>query len=401
MRVLLVNRWYPLGGVGNYVRILASALADLGHSVSIIAASQPDGRSKTTHDNRVAVHSIPYPAAPYRLRRLPGICTHYRTVETLLYAWRVEQMRRRLEQYERKYDIVEYAEVNAEGLFHPMPDTPFVVKLHMPAFVLKQVSPQSLRYSVHWIGRWERSLIRRARGVISPSHHLATRVATCCQLDTERIEFIPNPIDLNEFHPGPKSVSKNVNILFIGNLDHHKGAFLMAEAVPLLVERCPRARITFAGRNITLPNGEKGTSRIRSIVGEAYRDKIEFNGRVAQETLVRLIWDADICVTPSLYENCPYAALEVMACARPLVATRNSGFLEMIRDGETGLLFEPGAAADLADNILRLANDPARGAVIGQRAHEWVRTHCAAPIIVAQQVKYYARLINANPLAKT
>jgi len=395
MRILLVNRWYPIGGVGNYVRILSSALADLGHSVTVITSSQYADWPQPKQDTRVALYSIPYPAAPYRLRRLPGIRLHYRAIETLLYARRVEQMRKHLEQREGKCDIVEYAEVNAEGLFHPTMDTPFVVKLHMPAFVFKQVLPQSLGYSTYWIGRWERSLIRRARGVISPSHDLAARVATFCNIDRGRIQFIPNPINLNEFHPGPRSESKNMHILFIGNLDHHKGAFLMAEAIPLIVEHCSRAHVTFVGQNTTLSNGEKGDARIREIVGNAYTDRIDFTGYVAQDALLKLIWDADICVTPSYYENCPYAALEVMACARPLVATRNSGFVEMIQDGETGLLFEPGSAADLADKILRLANDPAYGAELGRRAHEWVRAHYAAPLIAAEQVKYYEQVTNA------
>lgn len=96
MRILLVNRWYPIGGVGNYVRILSTALADLGHSVTVLTASLADGTSKTAHDWRINVHSIHYPATPYRLRRLPILRNYFRALELRRYAKRVELARRAL-----------------------------------------------------------------------------------------------------------------------------------------------------------------------------------------------------------------------------------------------------------------------------------------------------------------
>ena len=397
MRVLLINRWYPIGGVGNYIRILSSALADLGHSVKVITAAQPDGQSKVTHDDRITVHSIPYPAVPYSLRRLPVTRAHYRAVETVLYAWRVERTRRKLERDTGEFDIVEYAEVNAEGLFHPPKATPYVVTLHTPTFVFDQVLPGTFGYSTWWISRWEQSFIRRADGIMSPSRDLATRVADFCDLDVSETRIIVNPIDTSELQPtDARSISDRVNVVYLGYLDARKGAFLMAEAVPLIVRRYPRVRITFVGHERTLPGGQKASTRIREIVGAAFATHIDIVGGVAHSDMIRIIQSADICVTPSVYENCPYAALETMACGRPLVATRNSGFVEMVKDGETGLLFEPGSAKDLADKVLRFANDRTYENETGQKAYEWVQANYAAPLVAQRKLEFYKRVIGSQ-----
>lgn len=391
MRILLVNRWYPIGGVGNYVRIMASALADLGHSVTVLAAANSDGTPKTVHDARIPVYSIRYPATPFRIRKLPFAKRYYRTIETFLYARRVKSMRRRIEDEAGKFDITEYAEVNAEGLYHTGENGPFVVRLHMPTFVFEQVMPGSLGYSTRWIGQWEREVILRAHGIVSPSQDLAGRVAAYCQLEETKILILPNPINLTEFSPTPIEKTATLSILYIGNLTERKGAFVMAEAARFLFERYAQAHILFAGSDETLPDGSKGKDRIARIIGQPFLDKIQFTGFVSQSVLANLIRAADICVTPSFYENCPYAALEVMACGRPLVASRNSGFIEMVQDGETGLLFETGSAQDLANKILQLADNPDLALSLAANAYRRVSAHYAAREVAEKQIGFYLR----------
>jgi glycosyltransferase involved in cell wall biosynthesis len=135
---------------------------------------------------------------------------------------------------------------------------------------------------------------------------------------------------------------------------------------------------------------------IKKVIENSYLDRVQFTGHLTRDTLVKLIQTADICVTPSLYENCPYSALEAMGCGRPVVASRNSGFVEMIKDGETGLLFEPGSAQDLADKILYLIRKPSLRQDLGRQAYQQVQTHYSAPVIAVEQINYYSRIIKQN-----
>jgi glycosyltransferase involved in cell wall biosynthesis len=58
-------------------------------------------------------------------------------------------------------------------------------------------------------------------------------------------------------------------------------------------------------------------------------------------------------------DGVPVALMEALACGVPTVSTRLSGIPELVRDGETGLLAEPGDPASLADAIERTLADPA------------------------------------------
>jgi len=232
---------------------------------------------------------------------------------------------------------------------------------------------------------------------MSPSRDLARRVADFCDLDVSKIQIIVNPVDVNKTYPvAARPALNKADVVYLGYLTRRKGAFLMADAAPLIVERCPQAHITFVGHNRTLSNGQKADARIREIVGPALAAHVHIMGGVAHTDVIRIIRSADVCVTPSIYENCPYAALEVLACGRPLVATRNSGFIEMIKDGETGLLFEPGSVEDLADKVLCFANDRAYGNETGQKAYEWVQANYAAPLVAQRKLGFYERTIGSK-----
>jgi glycosyltransferase involved in cell wall biosynthesis len=395
MRILFVNRWYPSGGVGNYIKILSSALADLGHEVSIITASLQGENKIKSHDSRISVYSVRYSAAHYYLRRMPITSLYYRTVEILVYAWRVEQMRRKLEREIGEFDIVEYAEVNSEGLFHPPNDTPYVVTLHLSVFVYQEVLPESFDYSTYWISRFEKKFIRRANMVASPSLDLAVRVSKFCDINLNDIEIIVNPINMGEFDRAfQRGTTADLNILFIGYLDKNKGAFLLAEAIPYILKKIPYAQISFIGHNRISLSGQSGEDQIRKIIGESCMENVRIIGGVSHSDLLTFIRASDICVTPSSYENCPYAALEVMASARPLIATRNSGFVEIICDGETGLLFEPGSVIDLAEKIIYLAVNPTERNTIGKKASAWVAENCSAPIVAQKKIMLYRRVLD-------
>src|SRR5205085_7244813 len=68
---------------------------------------------------------------------------------------------------------------------------------------------------------------------------------------------------------------------------------------------------------------------------------------------------ADVAVLPSLQEGLGVAALEAMAAARPVVASRVGGLGEAVVHGETGLLVPPADPGALAAALARLIGDPA------------------------------------------
>lgn len=95
-------------------------------------------------------------------------------------------------------------------------------------------------------------------------------------------------------------------------------------------------------------------------------DRVRFLG--FRRDVWRYLSHFDALLLPSLHEGLPYTLLESMSLQTPIIASRVGGLAEVLRDGETGLLFTPGDVGQLADLIARVISDPAWAREIGARA---------------------------------
>ena len=82
---------------------------------------------------------------------------------------------------------------------------------------------------------------------------------------------------------------------------------------------------------------------------------------------------ATIIVIPSRWEGLPYTLLDALARGKAVVATRVGGIVDVLRDGENGLLVEPENPAAVAEACARLLRDPALRARLGEKAREDAR----------------------------
>jgi glycosyltransferase involved in cell wall biosynthesis len=97
----------------------------------------------------------------------------------------------------------------------------------------------------------------------------------------------------------------------------------------------------------------------------------------------------DIFVFPSLKEGLGLSLLEAMASGRPCVASRVGGISDVIRDGETGLLFSVGDSKGLAACILRLLDDRALMGRLGQSAGTFARERFSSAVMAEKVLEVY------------
>jgi glycosyltransferase involved in cell wall biosynthesis len=69
------------------------------------------------------------------------------------------------------------------------------------------------------------------------------------------------------------------------------------------------------------------------------------------------------------------SALEAMACARPVIATRRGALPELVRDGETGRVIPPGDVAALSEAIVAYATAPGLRVRHGESGRRRVEEH--------------------------
>ena len=196
----------------------------------------------------------------------------------------------------------------------------------------------------------------------------------------EKLTVIPNSVDVDRFSterrrdPGLArrfGLEGREVLGFLGSFYAYEGLELLIEAVPALLERRPRLRVLLVGEG---PREEHLRRRVREL---GLGDKVLFPGRVPHSEVRRYYDLIDVLVYPRFAMRLtemvtPLKPLEAMAMGKLLVASNVGGHRELIRDGETGILFEAGNAADLVRKILLALEDEELGRRIPARARRFV-----------------------------
>lgn len=140
----------------------------------------------------------------------------------------------------------------------------------------------------------------------------------------------------------PRQVEKEGYVLEFGHLSEDKGTTTLLEAAKCL----PEVRFVFAGYG----ESEKDIAAVPNA---------EFVGFKTGEELEVLVRRAAVTVCPSeIYENCPFSVIESQMYGTPVIGSRMGGIPELIREGQTGELFEAGNAVQLAQKLRRILFTP-------------------------------------------
>jgi colanic acid/amylovoran biosynthesis glycosyltransferase len=180
------------------------------------------------------------------------------------------------------------------------------------------------------------------------------------------------PVGGSAATPVGGSAATPVRILSIASLQPQKGQRFLIEACRLLVDRGLAVRCQLVGE------GEERSALADRIRELGLQDVVELLGSQPRDRVAELLGQADIVVQSSVVlrsgktEGIPVALMEALAAERAVVASRLSGIPELVVDGETGLLVEPGNPIGLADAIERLAGDPDLRSRLGRAGRELV-----------------------------
>ncbi len=190
----------------------------------------------------------------------------------------------------------------------------------------------------------------------------------------------------------PDAAVARRGLLFVGRLTPHKGTDTLIRALPPDV---PLTIVGSDGHDLDLPEREYPVL-LRSL---ASGRQVRFAGPVDDMELPRLYRQAMAVVMPSVERTCygrrirvsellGLVAIEAMASGTPVIASRVGGLPELVRDGVTGLIVDPGDVDGLRRSIERLVRQPALAARMGRQAREdvvaeWTWSRCAERCLAA------------------
>jgi glycosyltransferase involved in cell wall biosynthesis len=101
----------------------------------------------------------------------------------------------------------------------------------------------------------------------------------------------------------------------------------------------------------------------------------------------------DIFVLPSLNEGLPMTILEAMAASKPVIASRVGAIPSVIKDGETGLLVDPGDVNGLQDALARLLTDSDLCRHIGVAGQDWVSRNYTSEAMALKYLEMYDEVL--------
>ena len=229
----------------------------------------------------------------------------------------------------------------------------------------------------------ERLACRFAHRVICVSHSVREKAIVCGITGRKRAVVFGsgscNGVDTSRFAASPAIIRQAAGlrrrlgipqhtpvVLFVGRLTRDKGIPELMEAFLRLDKQLPDVRLVLAGcfeEEDALPVETRRCieTHPRVIFPGAVHDTVPYYAM------------ADVVVLPSHREGLPTVVLEAQAAGKPVVGASATGIVDLIMDGETGLLFPAGDASALAKALERLITDKALATRLGLAGQAQVR----------------------------
>lgn len=360
MKILLVNKFlYPKGGAETYIFKLGEALVQNGHSVEYFGLQNEKNTVGNSADSYVtdmdfgagikknlkAPFRIIYSAeARKKIRRVlesfkPDV-VHFNNIQFHLTPSIILETEKYRKQFNNNLKIIYTAHdyqliCPSHGLFDAQIN---ICEKCLTGSYMHCVKTKCMKNSrmksllaaadaYFWKHSKAYSYIDK---IICPSHFLKSK------LDTQ-LRFAGKTAVIHNFieKQTAETSDKDSYVLEFGHLSRDKGTNTLLEAA----KRMPNVKFVFAGYG-------ESEADIKNV------SNAEYVGFKTGDELKSLISKAACSVYPSeWYENCPFSVIESQMYGTPVIGSRMGGIPELIRDGETGFLFEAGNASDLEKKL--------------------------------------------------
>ncbi|MEZ4414687.1 MAG: glycosyltransferase family 4 protein [Gemmatimonadota bacterium] len=364
MNIVMHCVYFPpeVGGLESHVYYLGRALVRAGHSVAVVTSrSLPEAPAYEVMEG-IEVYRTWFPA------RNP--------VGWMVHAAGSVPVTRRLAY---RADIIHaqaFQSVPPCALARRGRKVPLVATLHTSHFLMRAQKPA-----------WKPVL---KRIVTAPDHVFAASGEIAAVAESlapgVRVEPLTNGVETDLFRPVKAAFppGSRRRIVVPRRLFPKNGVEYFIRALPTIV----------AGADVEalLVGDGPERERLEQLAQElGVADRVRFLGRQPNEEMPSLLCSAELAVFPSLMEATSVAALESMACERPVAASRVGGLPEIV-DDEVGGLFAPADPEDLARVVLGLLRRPDLRE-LGARGRQRVESHWSNRRLAERHLDVYQDLL--------
>ena len=377
-----------LGGVGRQAVLLTSNLIEQGIKLFVLTRKMKDMPEFQLPSN-IEVYQIPaLRPAVHNLEDKSFLNLLTSLSFSLMLACKLFVMR-------KKYDIVHF-----HGASLPLIICLPLLKLLKKKVVAKVLASGlateagSLKGRYLFLGNMMTYILRKTDSFIAISQEIADGLKND-GIHQEKIKKITNFVDTIRFHPvsseekhrlkNALSMDENIVINFTGRIVERKGIDVFINAFARSKELLARCILVVIGSG---PD-EGGMKNLVLKIG------IDNNARFLghRSEVARHYQASDIFVFPSYAEGMPNSLLEAMACGLPVIASKIGGVVDVVEDGKSGILFEPGDVSGLASAMVKLLNDNELRLKLGAEARKRIVDGFSIDRIADEYIRLYERLL--------
>lgn len=255
-------------------------------------------------------------------------------------------------------------------------------------------------------GSIQLKLTSLADRIVSISSELSTNFKSS-QLPGRLLVEIPNGVNVDIFKPlsaKEKGVVKEqlglatseAIVSFVGIVKARKGLGVLIKSWKRVTAHNENVKLLIIGpKSVAEHPGLGSNAYLNGLVAELKRnnlcERVCFTGHV--HNVHQYLQVSDIFVLPTEREGLPNSLLEAMSCGLPCIATKLPPTLDIIHDGNDGLLFEYQDEVQLAEHITRLLNDDALKKAIGKAARETMLGRFSLSAIADRYIQLYEELL--------
>jgi glycosyltransferase involved in cell wall biosynthesis len=341
-------------------------------NVEVISCQKDLTRAESRSFGGMVVHYLPSP------RRFGNL--------TLDIAEKVRVLRK-LE--ELRPDIVHvHDHANYPYLFR-VPPCPTVTTVHGLVFKEVRYDNEGLDFLRKPFRRLlEGVVLRKAHDLIAVTPYVSDMVRP---ISSARIHVVENPVGERYFHVTDSERGRPHTLLFAGSIREGKNILGLLRVVCVLRDRMPLLQLRIAGGM-----GQVRYSRVLEafVAANRLQENVAFLGQLSEAALLQEYSESSLVVSCSREETSGMVVQQAMAAGKASVVSRIGGFSCVVKDGETGFLFDPENVEGFAERIRLLLLDGELRRTMGERARAEALRRFTPAVIAEKTHHLYKRLVS-------
>jgi len=398
---LLTTEYPPFygGGIATYCFHTAKMLSQNSHYVTVFV---PDNKvnSKTLIEERDGIRVVRFKPGESKAYEFLGYVSALSfQFSEILEEWIKKEGPPNIIESQDFLGITYFLLQKKYLLYKEFRNLPIILTLHTPKFLCDIWNQAPVyKFPNFWIKEMELFCINSVDAIISPSYFLINVLKEYIELGEKKTFVIRNPYLFKEGNILSNDSQGN-EVIFLGRLEYRKGCVQLLSYMSNLWDKgLEIPLILIGGDTFFHPKSLMMSEYLRKKYFRYFeKGLVEWKGAIEPDKLLSILSSSRLAIIPSLMENFPYVALELLSQGVITIASDSGGHAEIIEDGLSGFIFSHKNPKTFEEKILRainLSEEEKRNIV--ERGRNRVKEMCFYEVVYQRKMEAIEKVLKSK-----